>query len=240
MALPEYRGKGSSNSGSASSNPGLPAGVEVGDLLLQPAGSGGAAGGEATGTIKQETAGIWAQLLTATLGNDRLTIFWQVCTETAPAHKLIANAGTPGHIMSNVFAIKKGTFNASNPFHRQETTTQALTKSVSYAAIETKIAECLIFNISSASLPAANSETEFGVPTNASLGSLTERADNSTAEGDGGALNVITGTKAVAGAVSATTCTAVTEAVRSLATLAITPLGGVEPSEGTPKLAMIL
>lgn len=228
MALPEYRGRGSANAGSASSNPGLPAGIEVGDLLIQAASSGGTAGAEATGTIKQETAGNWIELLTVQLSNARLTVFYQIATGTTPARKLIANSGTPGHILSNIAAIKKGTFNASNPFHKNETKTQAKTAAVSYPAIETKIAECLIVNIGVGDVPSAENEAQYGAPTNASLGSLTERFDYGTLEGDDGSLHLVTGTKATTGSVSATTSTGASEAVRALATLAITPLGGEE------------
>ena len=59
--------------------------------------------------------------------------------------------------------------------------------------------------------------------TNANLTSITERIDNTTAEGDGGAIYAVTGIKAAKGAYAATTCTAVTEAERGVISLAINP-----------------
>lgn len=232
MALPEYRARGSANAGTGSANPTSPTGAEVGDYVVEWVESAGAvASGEAGAAPTPEEAG-WTELGTEKNGNTRLTAWGRILSSTTYNRKMICTG--LNHGLGQIIAIKKGTFEPTNPIHKIAIAPQAKTKAVSYPTLETKIAECLIINLGTADLPDANGEAEFGAPTNASLGSPTERADNSTAEGDGGAIHCVTGTKAVAGSVSATTCTAVTEAARVLATLAITPLGGVEPTKGPP------
>jgi hypothetical protein len=225
MALPEYRSRGSANASTGTINPGLPTGIEIGDLLvylIETSGPTTTAGQEATNV---PTSTGWTQLLSEKNGNTRLTILYQIAASTTPTR---TSSDTGNHQLGNIAAFKKGTFNAENPFHKTAITTLAKTKSLVYPTLETKIAECLVLNASTGNLPDAGTEAEFGAPTNASLSSPTERFDYTTEEGDGGSLHLVSGGKAVAGSVTATTSTAVTEAERVLATVAITPLGGKE------------
>jgi hypothetical protein len=153
------------------------------------------------------------------IGNTRLTVLYKI----AVGADARTSNDTGDHQIGKIMAIKKGTFNEGSPFNASAGGTQAKTKSVSIPGATTTVPECLIIAIACGNLPDAATEAEFGAATNASLTSITDRIDNTTAEGDGGAIFAITGIKATAGAYNATTCTAVTEAERGVLSLAIAP-----------------
>lgn len=221
MALPEIRAVGTVASGTAAITPGLPSGTEPGDLLLGWFESGGATT-ETEANTAIELAG-WTVIHSEKKGNTRLTVAYKRATGTGDRR---TTNDTGDHQIGRLIALKKGTFNEEEPIHKSAISTQAKTKSVKCPSVETTIAECLIFNSASGNLPdpVENKEnTEFTSPVNSGLGSLTERIDNATSAGDGGALLVISGTKATAGVVEETTDTATTEAERVCSTIAIAP-----------------
>jgi len=74
-------------------------------------------------------------------------------------------------------------------------------------------------------LPDINTTTEFGSWANGDLSDVTERIDNSTNVGNGGAIGMASGGKATLGLFGATTATAVTSAVRVCGMLALRPPG---------------
>lgn len=216
MPAPEVRAVGEYKAGTAAVSPGLPAGTEAGDLLIMVAESGGAgAAGEATPAL---TAEGWtaAPKSAQQTGNTRLTVLYKI----AAGGDATTTNDTGDHQHARIIGIKKGTFGA---FNTSGGGTQAKTKSVSIPGAETTVAECLVIACASGDLPDSTSTNQFGNPTNASLTGLAERIDNTTAEGDGGAIYAATGTKTTAGTYSATTNSASTEAVRGVISLALAP-----------------
>lgn len=216
---PEVRAVGTVTSGAGAISPGLPAGTEVGDLLIMVAESGGAtAGAEANTPL---TASGWssppAPYADQKKGNTRLTNLWRIATGSDPT----TTNDTGDHQAAKIIGIKAGTFDASEPFNTAGVGTQAATKSVSIPGALTTRDNCLIIASASGNLPDATGTAEFGAATNASLTELTERIDNTFTAGDGGALYAVTGVRANKGAYGATTLTAATEAERGVISLAI-------------------
>jgi hypothetical protein len=236
---PELRAvAGGGTSGTGPVSPELPEGTKRGDLLIMIAESGGAtAGAEADIPL---TAVGWssppAPYADQKKGNTRLTILYRIAT----ASDATSTNDTGDHQTARIIGIKAGTFDPENPFNTAAVGTQAATKSVSIPGATTTRDNCLVLACASGNLPDAASITEFGVPTNASLSELTERIDMTLSIGDGGALYAATGVKAGAGAYGATTLTAVTEAERVVASLAINPLPSVEHAALTPGWLTVL
>lgn len=234
----EVRAVGTVAAGTGAISPGKPAGTLEGDLLIMVAESGGAtASTEANAAL---TASGWtsppAPYADQKKGNTRLTVLYRIATGTDPT----TTNDTGDHQIARIIAIKAGTFDLEAPFNVAAVGTQGATKSVSIPGATTTRDNCLVIACASGHLPDATTTAEFGAPTNASLSGLTERIDNTTSEGDGGALYVASGLKAAKGAYSATTCTAVTEAERGVISLAINPPAYVQHSELTAGWLTIL
>jgi hypothetical protein len=219
---PVVRAVGGVASGNAGISPGLPAGTEVGDLLIMVAESGGASAFEPEANTPLTAAG-WssppAPYASQKKGNTRLTILYRIATGSDPT----TTNDTGDHQVARIIGIKSETFDAAEPFNTAAVGTQAATKAVSIPGGTTTRDRCLIFACASGNLPDATGTAEFGAATNASLSELTERIDNTVTAGDGGAIYAVTGVKAAKGAYSATTLTAVTEAERGVISLAINP-----------------
>lgn len=173
------------------------------------------------------TASGWTELLSRDLnavlsGNTRLTILWRIVSNPGTDNRTTNDTGN--HQLGAIIGITAGTFDAGDPFN---VTDSALgtpnSTSVSVLGAVTTVADCLCFAVATGQVPDADSTTEFGAPTNASLTSLTEQVDNTTSLGNGGALWVVSGEKATAGTVDATTCTAATSAFRAYGFLAVQP-----------------
>lgn len=218
---PVVRGVGAVTSGTGTVSPALPSGVETGDLLLMFAESGGAGTGEAATTAL--TAGGWSSppspYAAQQQGNSRATVLYRIATSS----NATTTNDTGDHQLARIIAIKKGTFDPAAPFNVAAVGKQASTKAVSIPGATTTRDGCLILAFATGHLPDAATTAEFGAATNASLDDVQERIDNTVTAGDGGAIYVASGHKRVAGAYSATTLTAVTEAERGVISLAINP-----------------
>lgn len=131
-------------------------------------------------------------------------------------------AGVSNHAVGRMISIS-GCKTSGNPWNvtATGTTDSSADTSLSAAGATTTAADCLILAFAGQNLPDASSTTEFGSPTNADLANLTERIDNATAQGNGGAIWLVTGEKATAGAYGATTCTTVTSALRVCGSIAL-------------------
>lgn len=219
--IPKVRSVGAVASGTGSISPGLPAGVEAGDLLVMFAESGGAsAAGAATTPL---TASGWASppapYAAQAQGNTRTTVLYRFAGSSNPT----ATNDTGDHQMARIVCVKKGSYDPEAPFNTAGVGVQAATKSVSIPGATTTRPGCLVLACATGHLPDATSTTEFGAPANASLTELTELVDNATTAGDGAALYVASGYMLTAGTYATTTCTAATEAERGVISLAINP-----------------
>jgi hypothetical protein len=222
-AAPEVRAIGAVAAGTGAISPGLPAGTVAGDLLVMVAESGGAAAaGEANTAL---TAAGWTEAPNGSekKGNTRLTTLFKI----AVGGDATLTNDTGDHQMARIIGIKAGTFDPAAPFNISAKGTQALTKAVSIPGATTTRDNCLIIAAASGNLPDATTAAEFSAVTNAGLTGLTERIDNTTAEGDGGAIFAATGVMATHGTYATTTVTAVTEAERAVISLAVNPIAEV-------------
>jgi hypothetical protein len=209
MSLPTVYAIGAVAEGTtAAITPAIPAGTVGNDILIcvcetgqqpitTPSGwaiVGGAAVVQATGLVTD------------------LTVYWKraVGGDTSPS--LLVTTGPQDHIVARIIGVR-GCITSGSPINGTPVSSLANTAAtaVSITGGTTTAVNCLVFAIVSTGLdPAASSTVQISGWTNASLGSLTEQADNWTANGNGGGFGVATGTLAVAGAYSATTATLVT------------------------------
>lgn len=231
MALPEVRSVGAIAASTGTITPGEPSSSADADLWFGFYESGGAAAsGEATPSLTnlgwKPIPAAWGGPIAVQNGNTKLTVLYK----WVPANE--ARRGptndTGDHQMGRIIDLKAGTFDPEQPIHAVKTSTQSSTTSVSITGLTTSLNECLIIAASAGNLPDATGTTQFASVANGKLGSVTERIDNTTAEGDGGALFVATGTLASKGETGATTVTASNAAVRANVTIAIAPFKAPE------------
>jgi hypothetical protein len=220
------RTSGANAVGTTSATPGLPTGTVDGDLLVCIAASAGAAGEPTmvTGwnkirTVKNGTA----------LTDSMLTVWWHTGNATTISRVI---SSTTNHVSARIIGIEAGTFNSTTPIHVESGgNVQGSTTSVSITGLTTTLDDCLILSISGASLPDANSTSQFASWTNASLASITEVTDNNTNQGNGGGHGSAGGVKTTAGVVSATTVTKVDAALMANLMVAVAP--SVAPTQQT-------
>lgn len=214
MAVPTIRGVGAVHGNAAAISPGLPTGTVAGDLLIMFLET------TATQTI---TASGWTQLpIVSPLdsnGVTRATVLYRIATGTDPA----TTSDSGNHQIGRIIGITAGTFDLAIPLHVAGNNAQAATTAVSISGPTTTIDDCLILAFSAGPGPDAITTTEFSSPANANLTSVTERIDDSSSAGTGCAILVISGELATAGAVGATTATAVTSVARANICLTVAP-----------------
>jgi hypothetical protein len=222
-APPEVRAIGTVAAGVGTIAPALPAGTVAGDLLVMVAESGGATTSAEANTALTAAGWTEAPLGSQKQGNTRLTLLYRIAT----GGDATTTNDTGDHQLARIVGIKAGTFDPVSPFNISARGTQAATKAVSIPGATTTRDNCLIIACASANLPDSTTTAEFSAAANASLTGVTERIDNTTAEGDGGAIWAVTGVLAVHGTYAATTGTAVTEAERAVISLAVNSIAEV-------------
>lgn len=206
MAAPAVRSVGAIASGVGDITPALGAGHTTNDIILIYVESAQTIATPPTGYAHvadspQDSAGA---LAAATV----LSVLWKRHdgSETDPT---ITDTGN--HTMARIVVVS-GCITTGDPWDvTSGSTDSAASTSVSVPGDTTTVADTLCLASAAQNLPDGDTTTEFGAPTNASLTSLTERIDNTTSAGNGGGLWVVSGVKAAAGTVDATTCTSVTD-----------------------------
>jgi hypothetical protein len=132
----------------------------------------------------------------------RLAVFWKRCvgSDTAPT---VADSGD--HTTGRIYLFA-GVKTSGDPWdvYAEGNDGGASDQSGVIPGATTTVAECLVFLICTSSLNNTVT-TEFTSWANASLGSLTERGDNTNTAGLGGGHGAATGTKATAGTYNGTT-----------------------------------
>lgn len=209
--------------GTGAITPGMPVGRAVSDILLLFIESENEVVTVSGGT---ET---WVQVADSPQGINvagaadaaRLTVFWarnSSTTSTAPTTNVVTD-----HLLGRMVAYR-GVTPAGDPWNvtSGDTVTPA-TATVTVPGDTTTVDNCLVVFACAGSLPDANSTTEFGAATNASLTAITEEIDNAVNSGTGGSLWVGSGLKAAAGLYSATTCTKGTAATQGRISIALAP-----------------
>lgn len=160
-------------------------------------------------------------------GDYELTIFQRDATGT-DTDPTVPDSGD--HQIAFIAAFRSGT-GALLEIKHSNTGTAAASTSLSFPTITTTGNDYLVINAVSDDWDAQDA-TRYSAWANASLGSVTERYDGGWTTNGGGGLGLATGTKATAGAVSATTATLASSVAVSMATFAI----GDVASAGTDAL----
>jgi hypothetical protein len=220
MALPTVRAVGTISSGSTSTaaTPGLPSGTVAGDFLLmfiETDNQDATASGWTEAPSSPQTAD------TASASDTRLTVLYRIAQSGRDA----TTTNAPGeHISARIIGITAGTYDTSNPFHQSAGGTDTTSDtSGSGPAVTTTLNDCLIIAAcSNGNDPAANGTANYTI-SNASLGSVTERIDNTRIAGNGGGFGVISGTLATAGSSGNTTFTLAVASLKGMLTYAIAP-----------------
>lgn len=160
----------------------------------------------------------------ASTGRCQMSVWWRRWNGT-DGSPVFADPGD--HQVGRMISIS-GCKTTGDPWNVLSTGTTDSTQdtSLSAAGATTTAANCLVLAMACQGLPDAVSTTEFGTATNTDLANLAEQFDNSTNAGDGGAIWLVTGEKASAGAYGATTLTTATSSKRVCATLALEGVGG--------------
>jgi hypothetical protein len=212
MAMPTVYAVGTVASGIAGVTPGLPAGTAANDILILLLENQDAT---AVGTVTGYTD---IQSPFASTGTvTRLSVRWKraVAGEAAPS------VPDPGdHVVARIIGVR-GCISSGSPINVSASTTELVADTtVSIPGATTTAHDCLIIAAFSTGTSIA-STAHASAWTNASLGSVTEQVDNWVIDSLGGGFGAATGTKAVAGAYSATTATCVTANFKALVSLAL-------------------
>jgi hypothetical protein len=215
-AIPTYVNKGTFTSGTTSISVPMPASIVAGDLIIIFAESAN----ETINTPSGYTQVSGSPQSTGTAnaaGGVRLAVFYKVAVGGDTS---VTVNGTTNHITGISMAFRG--VSSSSPIHLTATKVDSTaTTAMSWPTLTTTLANTLIINAAANDQDISGS-AQVGSPTNASLGSLTERHDQTVSTGVGGGLVVTTGTKAVAGAVSATTATGASSVTHAYLTIALT------------------
>ena len=133
----------------------------------------------------------------------------------------------------------RGCVTTGNPFDATPAASTDPTPDVSGSATgyTTLGPDRLVVVAAAGDLPDATNTTDVSGQTNANLTLIAEQFDNSTNAGNGGNLMVMTGVKAAAGAVGATTFTKVAAAVKAMLVIAFIPGAPLVTGTATASLA---
>lgn len=154
---------------------------------------------------------------TATDGN--IQVFWKRAAggDTDPTV-----TGTANHTSARIIGIR-GCITSGNPWDVTNGGTDATADtSVVVTGNTTTVADCLVVIFVGTGTDVA-STTEISGFANSDLGSVTERMDNWTSDGNGGGFGCATGTKATTGSYGNTTATLVNSANKAYCTIALKP-----------------
>jgi hypothetical protein len=211
MTLPTFQAVGTAAHGTGGVSPAWPTHTtgDLGILLC-----------ESVGTEAVSAPAGWTACPCSPISSGaatRISAFWRIATSSAEGAPSVAD---PGDHVHTVIATFRGT-DQTNPFAAAASSFDATATSTAIAAgTNTRtVSDCIVACIYSWSTdnagPASSGET------NATLGSLTERYDEGTTDGNGGGLVLITGTLATAGNTDNTTITLSPGGTTTYATLTL-------------------
>lgn len=226
MAVPQFRSVGTKGEGTGAVTPGLPSDYQADDILILIVESAAEAGSAPTGyaavTGSPQSVGV-----AAATNAVAIEVYWKraVASETAPS---VADRGQ--HTMAILLAFS-GCIKTGNPYETGSGGTQATSLSTTLTAlgITTTFADSLI--VVAANHGIDNGGAAWSSWANASLTNLTQRYNDSTAQGTGGGIGVVTGEKATAGATGTTTATLSASREKAWVTFSLKP-------EWTPTIAL--
>lgn len=230
MAFPFLHAVGPVLSGAAGITYAWPAGHQTNDIGFLVIESDGVATAAAATGFAHVTGSPLVDV--ASVAGSKFQVLWMRATSAAMPSVAVADLGD--HQIGCI-AVYRSCVTTGNPWEALASgvkTTASTT--VTLPTVTTLGIDRLIAFF--ASQPAdSNSATEFGVPVNAALTSLTEDREDAINVGNGGGYQISSGRKSAAGATGTTAITLATAATNVFFTLALIPSnpnGGVAPMTG--------
>jgi len=220
---PTFVAAGAVSSGTGTITPALPAGISTGDILLLFLETS-----NQSISISNSNGGTWAAVTnspqsTGTAAGStgvRLTAFWSRYNGTQGAP---TTSDSGDHQLGRIIAVR-GAVASGNPWDVTAGGVEAASdKSGSIPGATTTVTNTLIVAAISTALPDSTGTSNFSSWTNSNLTSLTERTDNTTSQGNGGGLGIVTGVKATAGAYGNTAVTCASSSYKAMISIAIKP-----------------
>jgi hypothetical protein len=220
-AAPTFVAAGSVTSGTGTITPALPSGRATNDILLLFIETANQAA-----SITNQNGGTWAEVTnspqgTGTAGGTsatRLTVFWSRYNGTQ-GNPTVSDSGN--HTAGRIIAIR-GCPTSGNPWDVTAGGVESTSDtSGSIPGATTTVANTLVVAAIATSVPDSTSTAVFSSWANGNLTSITERVDNARSSGNGGAIGVVTGIKATAGAVGNTTVTCASSATKGMMSIAM-------------------
>jgi len=210
-SLPTFVSAGTVSSGAAGVTPGVPASTAADDILIITVESENEtaatlSGGNQTWTEIGGAGGAGVGTGSA-VDATRIQAFWARRGATTPTMPSTSDTGDHQQVRCTAW---RGCYTQGDPIGGSQTSTESGNTDASGSAtgFTTLTAnEMVLIAIGTALPDTADTGAEFSSPANANLGSVTERTDNTTNAGTGGGMGLISGTKATAGAIGATTFT---------------------------------
>jgi hypothetical protein len=220
-AAPTFVAAGSVTSGTGTITPALPSGRATNDILLLFVETANQAV-----SITNQNGGTWAEVTnspqgTGTAGGTsatRLAVFWSRYNGTQ-GNPTVSDSGN--HTAGRIIAIR-GCPTSGNPWDATAGGVESTSDtSGSIPGATTTVANTLVVAAIATSLPDSTSTAVFSSWANGNLTSITERVDNARSSGNGGAIGVVTGIKATAGAIGNTTVTCASSATKGMMCIAM-------------------
>jgi len=215
MALPTWRAAGAFAHGLTSAvSVSLPTGHAANDILLLFTETSGLTPTVPGGWVEVTNSN---QVTTTTI--TRMNCFWKRDggAETDP----ISVTAESNHVGAIIHAFT-GCETSGNPWNiTAGSIDDTLDNSLSIATMNTTVNDCLIVYVSTTDTDIGTAR--WGSEANTNLGSLAERSDDSTTDGNGGGIGVWTGTLVTAGATGTFTATAVANTRKGFMEIALMP-----------------
>jgi hypothetical protein len=217
MAIPTYFAAGAVGASAGAPTPGLPASIAADDILLMIVES------SVPGTITPPAG--WAHVTGAPLQagfDNRGTLIWK----RAVGGDATALNDSGDHTIGRIIAIR-GCITTGDPWSGTPgsgTAARASTQTI--PATTSTDADCLVVLAIATDVPDSTGTAAFSNWTNGSLASLTERTDNHTNAGDGGAIGFATGELASAGSSGTTSVDVSASATAVMYSVAMKPPAG--------------
>lgn len=215
--LPTWVAAGTSAGGTGAITPGVPAGVQYGDLLVMFVN---------TENENATTPAGWTEFpdspqgigTAANAAATRLEVYWKRAADTEPATYSVGDAGD--HTYAQIVAFR-GVLDTGNPYDVTSGGTEAADTSLSATGDTTTVANCLILIACAHEIDSAGAQ--FSGWANSDLANILERIDEGTTAADGGGVGMATGEKAAAGSYGATTATVAASTQKAFITIALKP-----------------
>lgn len=164
----------------------------------------------------------------ATAGSTKLSLFWKRAASGAESAPTLTDSGD--HTYGVMFAVR-GCPTSGDPFRMIGQAWKFIASTTGTGdAGTTRAGNCLVVTIFAHAIDSASAQGS--APTNASLTNVTGQFDGATTDGTGGGIYIVSGEKALPGAVDATTVTWANNTVDVSTTLAFCPADGFDVPRG--------